>query len=299
MSEHGRARVLFIVGKGRSGSTLVGDVLGGYPGFFHMGEIWRLWSHGILGPHSCSCGLRVDHCPLWSKVLDRLASSSGRWAVESPGKVMEVQRDLFSFGGVLRALLSGRYRSQAMSYRDLMRVLYEAVADETGNSLLVDSSKWPLDPSLITSHPSIEPYVVHLVRDPRAVAASWKRRKNFPDSESPMPQFGPLHTALSWTARTLAAEVTVRRLKSAGHTIRFEDFLARPDEKLSEIIRLVGVPSDLALPEAEAVTLQPGHTVMGNPSRFASGRVVLNAPASVSDPVVGALTWPWRSRFGY
>lgn len=299
MSEQGRTRVLFIVGKGRSGSTLVGDVLGGYPGVFHMGEVWRLWSHGILGPHSCSCGLRVNHCPLWSEVLNRLASSSARWAVESPGKVVEIQRDLFSFGGVLRALLRGRYRSQAMSYRHLMSVLYGVVADETGSSLLVDSSKWPLDPSLTTKHPSIKPYVVHLVRNPRAVASSWKRRKSFPDSASPMPQFGPLHTALSWTARTLVAEVTVRRLKSAGHTIRFEDLLARPDEKLDEIIHLVGKSFELALPETGAVTLQPGHTVMGNPSRFASGRVVLEPPKSVSDPLVGALTWPWRRKFGY
>lgn len=299
MNETRRPRVLFIVGKGRSGSTLVGDVLGSRPAVFHVGEVWRLWSHGILGPHSCSCGLRVEQCSLWSVVLDQLASGPARWAIESPERVVEMQRNLFGFGGMVRAVGTGRYRSSARSYEELMSDLYRIVADETGSDLLIDSSKWPLDPSLLAPSSDLQPFVVHLVRDPRAVAVSWKKTKTFPDSDSPMPRFGPLHTAMSWTARTMAAEVVVRRLNSAGLTLRFEDFLGRPDEKVREIGRLVGETWDTAVDELGAVDLLPGHTVMGNPSRFVSGRVILATPSTVEAPLVGALTWPWRRRFGY
>ena len=298
MSPATKLRVLFIIGKGRSGSTLLGDLLGSYPGVFHLGEAWRLWSHGLLGPHSCSCGAAAPECPVWGDILLRLRAGPSAWSVENPEEVVRLQRRLFGFGGVARSFVAGTYRDDLARYRDLAGDLYRAAAETTGARVLVDSSKWPLDPTLIDPSEDLEPSAVHLVRHPSSVAESWKKPKTFPDSETPMPRFGAVHTALSWTARTWTAERVVVRLESRGTTLRFEDFLAEPAGAIAELATLVG--EEWTLEGSGSVRLKPGHTIMGNPSRFRSGEVALRPAASPPrDPLVAVLSWPWRRRFGY
>lgn len=252
-----------------------------------------------MGPHSCSCGLRSENCPVWSLVMTRLAMGPERWAVESPQKVVELQRELFSFAGLTRALVRGTFHSRAAAYTKLVSELYRVVTDVTECDLLIDSSKWPFDPSLLVAPQEPARFVVHLVRDPRAVAESWRKTKTFPDTGSPMPRFSGVHTALSWTARTVTAEVAVSRCGPRGLTMRFEDFLADPLRSIEAIGKLVGQPLDADMTESRTAAISPGHTIMGNPSRFMSGEVELRAPDSVFDPLVGILTWPWRLRFGY
>ena len=300
MSATAALQVLFIIGKGRSGSTVLGDILGGFPSVFHMGEAWRLWSHGIIGPHLCSCGVRAEVCRVWSEVLRGLSTGPSAWAVERPAEVARLQKGLFSFGGIARSKLRGSYRRGWERYRALARDLYETSAAVTGSRTLVDSSKWPLDPVLLNPPEAIDPYALHLVRNPRSVAASWRKPRTFPDSHTPMPRFGGIHTSLSWTSRTWAAERIVGRLGTRGMTLRFEDLLADPAGKIEEIGRMLAASWSLDISDSRRLRMLPGHTIMGNPSRFTSGEVELLAEEGrVRDPLVGALTWPWRRRFGY
>ena len=45
-------RILYITGWLRSGSTVLGNVLGELPGVLHVGELHYLWRNGILGAGS-------------------------------------------------------------------------------------------------------------------------------------------------------------------------------------------------------------------------------------------------------
>jgi hypothetical protein len=51
--------VLFVVGSGRCGSTLLDILLGQIDGFFSTGELHSLWWAGILEGRRCGCGLAV------------------------------------------------------------------------------------------------------------------------------------------------------------------------------------------------------------------------------------------------
>lgn len=293
--------VLFVVGKGRSGSTLVGDTLGSFEGVFHAGELWRLWSHGLSGRHRCSCDQPIVDCPVWSRVLDRMRDDpDAAWSVADPPAMVALQQRFLTFSG---ALIPSRGGRQATSrYVATMRSVYRGIAATTGADVVVDSSKWPLDPVIAAPPADLAPSVVHLVKDPRDVAASWRREKAFPDTGEPMPRFGPVHSSLSWMARTWAAERAVRRVGDRGATIRFEDFLVDPSSTLTRIDGLLdhSIDPSAVVPDAGHVVLGPGHTVMGNPGRFTTGEVALAKPGPPPrDPVVSALTFPWRLRFGY
>jgi len=62
-------KVLFIAGEGRSGSTIIGDILGQIEGFFSVGELFYVWDRGLIQNWRCSCGLSFEECPVWSEVI--------------------------------------------------------------------------------------------------------------------------------------------------------------------------------------------------------------------------------------
>lgn len=43
-----KIRVLYIVGSGRSGSTIIGNILGRIEGFSHVGELRYIWDRNII-----------------------------------------------------------------------------------------------------------------------------------------------------------------------------------------------------------------------------------------------------------
>ncbi|HMB54009.1 MAG TPA: sulfotransferase family protein, partial [Thermoanaerobaculia bacterium] len=63
-------RILYVVGHPRSGSTIVGNVLGEMAGAFHAGEVHYLWTPGLPLPRQrCGCGEPVRECTLWRRAF--------------------------------------------------------------------------------------------------------------------------------------------------------------------------------------------------------------------------------------
>jgi len=54
-----RTRVLYILGWGRSGSTVLGNILGEIDGFFSAGELHYLWERSLVEGRACGCGRDV------------------------------------------------------------------------------------------------------------------------------------------------------------------------------------------------------------------------------------------------
>lgn len=62
--------VLYIGAFGRSGSTILGQVLGRMPGFVNVGEAWQVWQRGLRENERCGCGQPFRSCEFWSAVGD-------------------------------------------------------------------------------------------------------------------------------------------------------------------------------------------------------------------------------------
>ncbi len=273
-------KVLYIIGKGRSGSTLLDNLLGQLDGFFSGGELMRLWSWGLVEGYACGCGLPVRDCRMWRSVMDTFAALMGdeEW---SPERLVELERKVVGWRHGIRLLRrrpGGRSGWPSLdAYTLAMSRLYLAIAKVSGARVVVDSSKLPIHPTALGLVPDTDVYLVHLVRDPRAVVRSWKRRKEWTDrqDQSEMPRYGVAYSMASWMARNLVAEVVKGRTER-GHSmlVRYEDFVARPREALQEIARLVGEEAGrLPFLADRSVRLDPTHTVGGNPARLETGRV--------------------------
>src|SRR6266511_2106499 len=148
--------------------------------------------------------------------------------------------------------------------------LYQALQESTGCRVLVDSSKLPSYGALLEALPGVELYVLHLVRDPRATAWSWLRRKRLTDTPAPrlMQRQPPGKSAAMWMVWNL----TTALLWSGGPRylrLRYEDLVQRPEAAVRRIAELVGEsPAALPFPVPGRVALAPTHSVAGNPGRL-------------------------------
>jgi hypothetical protein len=295
--------VLYLLGKGRSGSTVLTMALGEMEGFFAAGELRFFWRRGLVEDRNCACGEAISACPVWGAVADRV----GDLDAEALARDSEA---VYRWGAVPR-LLAGRTRGWAAFERwaDATGRLVGAVAEVAGAEVVVDSSKWPTEPGVLGLVDGVAPSSVLLVRDPRAVAWSWQRTKAHHDlvEAREMDRFPAWHSGLSWTARNLVAEATARRSPGPRTTLRYDDFVADPRAGLVDLARLAGrAPGVDAVLTDRTLTVTQGHTLAGNPTRFGGSSVTIRpddewrtALPARDRRVVSALTWPLRRRYRY
>ena len=172
--------VIYIAGTGRSGSTVLANILGEVEGLFAAGEVRYLWQRGLKEGRLCGCGLPVRECPVWSRVL----AEAGQ--LDDPERVDGIVAMLQRTGRIrnLPAVLAGSVVSRLdpaeahalAPARAALGDLYAAIASVTGCRVIVDSSKLPAYANVLAATPGIDLRVVHLVRDPRGAAYSAARR---------------------------------------------------------------------------------------------------------------------------
>ncbi len=308
MKPEAPVRVLYIAASGRCGSTLLDRVLGQFPGVFAAGEVWHVWERSILGDGRCGCGEAFRVCSVWSEVFLEAFGGFDEGVAREMARRYQAMRTR-SLPMVLTPVTWRRLLRRLGPYPANLEALYRAIQHVSGARLLIDASKDPLYALVLRSRPSVELWMLHLVRDPRAAAFSWTRRKQETGYEAPgyMPTYPPAVSAPMWAVLNEAAARFGRRHPERYLAVRYEDLVGAPEEVLGDIAAFVG--EDLGagpFVSPDTVHLEPTHSAWGNPSRFLSGDVQLRADdeweaalASRDRALVEALTWPWLRRYGY
>lgn len=304
-----RVRVLYIAGAGRCGSTLFDRILGQYAGVFAAGEVWHVWERSIMAHGRCGCGSTFRSCPVWSAVLhDAFGGFDEKVAltmIERYQRMRTRHLPLAMTSTTWEGLLD-----RLAPYPENLERLYRSIQRVSQCRLLVDSSKDPLYGLVLGSRSSIDLWVVHLLRDPRATAYSWRRVKPELgyDQVGSMRTAGPVAAATMWSVLNHAAASFGMRHPKRYLALRYEDLVADPRGAIDQIGTLVG--EDLGEGPFQStdntVTLEPTHSAWGNPDRFQGGavRVVLDdewrsAMGTRDRLVATAIASPWLNRFGY
>jgi Sulfotransferase family len=304
-----RIPVLLIAGAARSGSTLLDRVIGMHDGFCSMGELQFIWGRSFGENQLCGCGVPFHECAFWREVSDRA------FGVEPADVDHDAATRLKSFVDDKRHLqwlllrAPPRFRSELTAYGDLLERLYGTILDVSRARVIVDSSKDPRHGFVLSRLKRFEVHVVHLIRDPRAVAFSWKRTRRRPEihwkSQDMMVQQTYAASA-RWTAHNALVELLGASAASYCR-VRYEDFVVDPGGAVAKILAPHGwVDEESATAAARQVILEPSHTVAGNPMRFKTGPldIKLDDEWRVAMPrrdrlSVAAATWPLLSRYGY
>lgn len=298
-----KPRVLYITGWMRSGSTLLGNVLGELPGVEHVGELHYLWRNGVLslGTNStCGCGRDLTTCDLWSSILE----ADGTADPHAARAMMAQQRALLRTRHTRRRLTEalGRTRRAPEVDATVGRTveIYRRLAERGAGRLIVDSSKYPAEAAALLGRPELDVHVLHMVRDPRATALSYANAKDYID---PM---GPARSSGYWTAFNLASELIGRAAPDRYLRVRHEDLCRSPREVLAGVLRFAGLDDEPPVDESGRVSLGENHTVTGNPDRLSRGetRIRPDERWRTRLPAAGkaaatATASPMLARYGY
>jgi hypothetical protein len=194
------------------------------------------------------------------------------------------------------------------------RRIYGAIGQVSGSLVVIDSSKHASLAFCLRSSPGLDLRVVHVVRDPRAVAYSWGKIVDRPEaaSGSQMSTYTPASAALRWNLQNSALQL-LSQLGTPTLRVRYEDFTAAPAAVLGKIAAFAGLPGGPEFgflgtdgPGRWWAELGATHTASGNPMRFTTGRIRIRhddtwqtAMVAGGRRTVTTLTLPLLMRYGY
>jgi hypothetical protein len=207
-----RLRIIYIVGSGHCGSTLLNLVLNGHSAIAGLSELQMLHD-----PAEANRPYSAEHVEFWQQI-DRRLSQQGL-------SLKNLRLAAAPFRQMRRWKTENFQR-----WAEHNMALYRAIAAQSEVEILVDASKSPNRLALLLEIPEIELYVVHLVRDGRAVINSY-RRKNWS-------RWG---TYRKWLAVCLACRILNRHAARGWINMKYEDLAANPKLEATRVCKLLGL----------------------------------------------------------
>lgn len=198
-------KIVYIVGTGHSGSTLLDLLISSHESVSSVGEAKR-FNPETAPTTSCSCSVkRVWDCPYWLRVGESLQETSG---------IGLRQLNLVS--------------ADPAEFIEHNVAFYNAVQNVSGRNVIVDSSKNPSRLRSMLDAGCFDVFPVHLIRRPHGVIYSnVKKKRNW------------LRTAIGYS-RNLAS--TREALRGHGYfVVRYERLATDPRGLLEDLMPRIGL----------------------------------------------------------
>ena len=300
-----KVKVLYIAGFERSGTTIINRVLGQIDGFVAWGELRDVWQHGIIENRSCTCGALFGECSAWTKILDTAFGGIDRVEAQKMTKLLQKTRAsvLPHFFGVLPEQF---LKSNVEEYLKSLEKLYQAIQATTRSKVIVDSTKASWYGYVLGTLPTIDLYVLHVVRDSRGVCHSLHQRKS--RGEPSCQWYNPIHASLSWNLKNSAVEMLLNRCPERYLRISYEDFVQNPRTVLESLLNLLQEEvTQLPFKDNSTVNMGVDHLFTGSPSsRSETGAVKLQLDERwkkemkpIDKSVIASLSWFLLRKYGY
>ena len=248
-------QVIYIMGSGRSGSTVLEILLANNPQIAGVGEVTHIFRDGFIDNVDCSCGHQMASCSLWSAVARHC-----NWG----SKDFENLARLFhyvSWHSRFPILAAGLMPMDVMiQYKSVNACLFSAASFSTEASLIVDSSKYAGRALALVKLFPDDVRVICLTRSPASLVSAFNKT----DAGEQKPK--SLLAVFLYYIYTLACfRVVAWKLGSRLLKITYEDIMTRPVETLEKIGRWSGQDLGQVISAVRnARLLEVGHIVTGN-----------------------------------
>lgn len=265
--QDGRPQLIYILGTGHSGSTLLDRIVSSAPEVFGLGELFYFDRYRGIAPapptlrRVCTCGADFERCPFWSQVPVR--SRGNVLKPESAAAGIRILLNLFNPGEKNCGIAAPRGPNGWM----LAHIARLAKRCKPGLAYLLDSSKDPRRLYELIHDPEVGPQrlkVIHLVRDGRGYIWSFqkpsKRRGGYRIQTTG-------RSLVEWIVINAAARRMIARYGLPALHVSYDRFCRDLPAHLAAIEAFLGVrlPVEGLL---ERVNRTPCHNIHGSLSRF-------------------------------
>lgn len=306
-------KLLFVSGMSRSGSTLLETVLTQLDEFTAVGELTYLWRWAFDQNLLCGCGQPFGSCSFWQHTLaDAFDSGKGL----DSGSQDELLQNVIRIRRLPQLIWpwsqSKNFQRDSDELADHLDRLYTSIAAQANAKVIVDSSKIATRGIFLEKKLSIPTVHVHLVRDPRAVAFSWRRKKVHVQrqgkDQSTMPQYSTFKSGGQWLYRNISSDIE-RLISENAILLRYEDVVRAPEQHLALILERLGYHDPIDTARSALVKagnkVTTNHSIGGNPSKYRTSIKIEDDAAwkSALDKktrlLTEVMTWPMMLKYGY
>jgi len=245
--------VIYILGHGRSGSTLLDIVLSSSNGNVSLGQFNGLEKSFQMDGCHCGCGEKIRNCRRWKHAFEYLDS------MDDGTRSKLFSSAYFEKGKRFKQMINSMFYKETregnvctISVRAHDKLL-STIAD--GDGWLVDSSKNVNRLIALLQSNTVDVVTVFLVRDVISVARSKGKVKSERRS-------GMLVSSLSWAFQNLISAVLYQRIRSAKICLYYDGLVSNPNATLDSIFKLAGIASkcEIIFP----IKMESVHMISGN-----------------------------------
>jgi hypothetical protein len=239
---------IYVMGAGRSGTTLLSVLIGGHPAAGVRGELLHFpeyWAEN----RACSCGLGVRDCPHWKAAGSALGGGDPHAVAAARRIAQRAERHRNVLAYLLAPpLVPGRYLSQ-------LEALFTGFG---GSGAVIDASKYVARALALRRLRTARVGYVYIVRDGRGVLHSFSK-----PVQRPKPA---LAAAAYYVLVNGAAQLAAWTwLRGRVVKVRYEDLIVDPVAALGRIGDFVGFDlRDVARRVVDDEPIEIGHMVSGN-----------------------------------
>lgn len=278
LAKNESTNLVYILGLGHTGSTLLDMLLGAHPRLFSLGEM-NFFDDWVIKNKQCVCGKAIWDCDIWSEILakytdtaldkqqlpESLETDFSRRGINSPSA--RLQRFGTKIGHIalinsMKPALLQRLAPQIAARATNVHQLYDIVRLVSGKPIVVDSSKSGYRMSVLyTTRHSDGIRVIFLTRDGRAWLPSYIRTMRRFERE-----IGAKAAAYRWWLmhRYMLRVLKVLPRESYLH-VHYEELCREPEQTANRVCDFIGVPYE---PDMLNFRGKEHHNLGGNLMRF-------------------------------
>lgn len=209
--------LIYLLGAGRSGTTLLATLLNSHPDIFTIGEMLQFFEH-LRDHKNCSCGEDLKECPIWQPVLQELNFSE-----EDIKQAIALSEKTESHRQILKELFTSKTNQIYLNYH---QKVFEAILQQHPGQWVLDSSKYIARYLALKKAKFNKIKGIYLVRDVRGVVNSFKKNVQTPKK--------PLSAILYYNTINFFGQLVCTFDKQVIK-IKYEDLVENPEATLAKI----------------------------------------------------------------
>ena len=248
--------ILYIMGTGRTGTTILEILLSNTPAIRGLGEVTKLFRDGFFRNETCSCGQPFSTCSHWKPVRDQFLGMS----CDDIRRCMDTVR-FFDWHTNFFAHWAGvGFEERFQLYGTINDRIYRSMGESWEGRYLLDSSKYAGRAlGLQRMYPG-RVKILCMTRSPQGLISSFRKRDAGEQKPKSLPNVVAYYSYVLLCCRLVAR----KRGMDVLH-MRYEDLLQDPVRELGRIGNWLSL--DLSPSQGKIERNEPlarGHIITGN-----------------------------------
>jgi hypothetical protein len=166
-----KINIIYLLGAGRSGTTMLTTVLNNHAKIFAVGEMHQFLDY-VKDNKDCSCGEFLTDCSFWSQILNEL-----NVAEISKTDIVNFSNEMEKHYNIPKHLINPTPNKK---YSKIIDAVFEAIDKKVEKPWLLDSSKYIARYLLLKKNKSLNVKGIYMVRDVRGVIHSFGKNVQTP-----------------------------------------------------------------------------------------------------------------------